>query len=150
VRITGAADSPRVTVQVATTDGDAGSWVARGTFAFAVDAQTKPELRVALAAQRLGTGVLERLVRARLTKGQRVKGKETYKLQIDNVSPLVLDGVALAGPAGAAEDVVPFAALSGLSIAPRRSLTLSATPGIVEQLKLKKGVRVVAADLSAL
>ena len=41
-------------------------------------------------------------------------------------------------------------ALAGICIAPRRRMTVPATGEVVEQLGLKKGVRVVAIDLSGL
>jgi hypothetical protein len=88
-------------------------------------------------------------VRAQLTKAGKVKGKDAFKVRIDNASPLVLNGLALAGPVSAGKDAQAVA-LAGLSVAPRRSLTVNATPELVERLGLKTGIRVVAADLSGL
>ena len=49
-------------------------------------------------AEQLAEGIAGRLVRAQVTKGKKVKDVQTYKLRIDNASPLLLNGVALAGP----------------------------------------------------
>ena len=77
-----------------------------------------------------------------------VKGKQTYKIRIDNASPLLLNGVAVQGTLGAPND--PPKVLAGISIPPRKNLTVPATGEMVEQLGLKKGIRIIAADLSGL
>ena len=96
-------------------------------------------------------GILSRLVRAQLTKGPKVKGKDIYKLRIDNASPLILNGIGVKGAAGQEGD--PVRELSGICIAPRHSFTVPVSEGVVKLLELKKGtsgVRVIAADLSGL
>jgi hypothetical protein len=49
-------------------------------------------------ADALAEGLLGRLVRAQLIKGPRVNGKATYQIRVDNASPLILNGLVLAGP----------------------------------------------------
>ena len=96
----------------------------------------------------LAEGVLSRLVRAQLRRGPQVKGKPTYQVRIDNASPLILNGLAVLGT-GTAEGETPKE-LSGICISPRRSMTVPATEEVVKTLNLRKGIRVVAADLSGL
>ena len=96
----------------------------------------------------MAEGVLGRLVRAQLSKGPRVKGKDTYKVRIDNASPLILNGLAVAGTSKK-EGELPKV-LHGISIPPRKSMTVPASTEVVDQLGLRAGVRVIAADLSGL
>jgi hypothetical protein len=103
-------------------------------------------------AMRLGdevaAGLLERLVRLRLSDGPKVKGKPTFRIKIVNDSPLILNGLALAGSQAHADR--PPSVLPGLSLPPLKSLTVPATSELVERLNLKDGVRILAADLSGL
>jgi hypothetical protein len=69
-------------------------------------------------------------------------------VRIENASPLVLNGLAVLGT-GAAEGEAARE-LSGICVAPRRSMIVPATEEVVKSLNLKKGIRVVAADLSGL
>ena len=80
--------------------------------------------------------------------GPQVKGKPTYQVRIENASPLILNGLAVLGT-GDAEGEAPKE-LSGICVAPRRSMTVPATEEVVKALGLRKGIRVVAADLSGL
>ena len=99
-------------------------------------------------ADSLAEGLLNRLVRMQLLKGPREKGKLTYRLRIDNASPMLLNGVAALGMESG-KDEEPRV-LSGVSIPPRRSLTVPASEEVVKKLGLKHGVRIVALDLSGL
>ena len=112
-------------------------------------AEEQTELRTALLADAMAEGVLSRLVRAQLTKGPRVQGKETYRIRLDNVSPLVLNGVALTRSERDGAEARPTG-LAGISLPPLKSLTLPATAEVVDRLGLKDGVKTIAADLSAL
>ena len=80
--------------------------------------------------------------------GPRVKGKETYRIRIDNASPLVLDGLTLAG--SAPDPTEKPSLLLGISLPPRKSLAVPASAEVVNRLRLKQGVRVQAVDLSGL
>ncbi len=144
----------RLNARVLSSDGQAATWVSVGTFAVDVPAAARTEgakadaPRAPRLADAVADALLSKLVRARLSKGPRVKGKETYRVRVENGSPLILNGLALAGS--------PFSfkstpsALAGLSLPPGKALTLPATADMVERLGLKNGVRVVAADLSGL
>jgi hypothetical protein len=92
--------------------------------------------------------VLSRLVRAQLRRGPTVKGKPTYQVRIENASPLILNGLAIAG--AATKEAEPPKELAGICVAPLGSMTVPATEEVVRTLNLKKGIRVVAADLSGL
>jgi hypothetical protein len=92
--------------------------------------------------------VLDRLVRAQLSKGPIVKGKPTYKIQIDNASPLILNGLSVRGTLASADDAPKV--LAGISLPPSKKMTVPATGEVVDQLELRKGITVVAVDLSGL
>jgi hypothetical protein len=140
---------PEATVNVATTDGDAASWVAVGKFALPVSVKDgQPE--AAKFADALAEGLLGRLVRAQVSRtGSMVKGKALYKLRIDNASPLILNGLAVLGAGKTKVEATPKV-FAGISISPRKSMTLPVTGDVVDQLGLRKEIRVIAADLSGL
>jgi hypothetical protein len=139
---------PEATVHVATTDGEAASWVAVGKFDLPVTvSQGKPE--AAKFADALAEGLLGRLVRCQLSKAGVVKGKTLYKIRIENASPLILNGLAILGNGTTKVEATPKV-LSGISVSPRKSMTVPATSDTVDELGLRKGVRVIAADLSGL
>jgi hypothetical protein len=135
-------------VQVGISDGEVRSWQPSGRFTLALirDSETG-RLDGARFADALAEGILSRLVRTQLSKGPTVKGKLTYRLRIDNASPLILNGLAVEGQEETGESAK---ILSGICISPRKSMTVPATEEVVRALRLKKGVRVTAADLSGL
>ena len=81
-------------------------------------------------------------------RGPTVKGKATYQVRIDNSFAA---GAQRSGGTGnrTKTDEQPKE-LSGICIAPRRNMTVPATEEVVKTLGLRKGIRVVAADLSGL
>jgi hypothetical protein len=149
IELVGAAEGVEARVQVAKSDGAATAWAAVGKFTLPVG---RKDGRVEGAAfgDALAEGILGRLVRAQMSKGPLVKGKPTYKIRIDNASPLILNGLAVQGALGRADD--PPKVLAGISIPPSRNMTVPATGEMVEQLGLKvgAGIRLIAADLSGL
>ena len=56
------------------------------------------------------------LVRVQLSRGPRVKGKESFKIKIVNDSPMILNGLALGGHEVSAE--TPPSVLAGLCPSP--------------------------------
>ena len=96
----------------------------------------------------LAEGTLNRLVRVQLSKGVKEKNKMHYQLRIDNASPLVLNGLAAVGMASKPDEMAKV--LSGISLSPRRSMSVPASEEVVKSLGLKKGVRLMALDLSGL
>ncbi|MGB0070491.1 MAG: hypothetical protein WBQ11_20900 [Isosphaeraceae bacterium] len=135
------------TVQVVCSDGSASKWVPFGKFSLPLTAGTE-KFEAAKFGEALAEGVLSRMVRAQYMRGPTVKGKATYQVRIDNASPLVLNGLAVLGTETKTEEQPKE--LSGICIAPRRSMTVPATEEVVKTLGLRKGIRVVAADLSGL
>ena len=136
-------------------------WVALGMFRIKLaDLKTKADssgaatsaLSTETKSARLGdavaAGMVGRLVRVNLSRGPKVKGKDTYKIKIVNSSPMVLNGLALGG-AEARDDAAP-SVVAGMSLPPLKSLTVPASAEMVGRLHLKDGVRVFAADLSGL
>ena len=81
-------------------------------------------------------------------KASTEKGRLTYGVRIENVSPLLLNGIAAVGIEGD-EKQAPHV-VAGMSIPPRRSMTFPATEEAVKQLGLRRGIRITALDLSAL
>jgi hypothetical protein len=134
-------------VQVFSSDATTENWVPFGKFTIPLRGQEGRWDLVGLADE-LAEGLLNRLVRVQLIKGAREKGKLTHRLRIDNASPLRLNGVAALGVTSK-EDEAPRV-LSGISIPPHRSLTVPAGEEVIKALGLKKGIRVVAIDLSSL
>ncbi|MFO0957734.1 MAG: hypothetical protein U0800_09780 [Isosphaeraceae bacterium] len=152
-------------VQVQTTDARGIAWTSAGKFALAIDGEP------AAWGDRIAEGVLGRVVRVQLSKGPKIKGKDSYRVRIENASPFVLAGLALGslefGKASAVtvaevkgDKAAPDAevtdpkqvpsVLGGLAIPPRRNYTVGATAEVVEGLGLKSGVRLLAADLNGL
>jgi len=134
-------------VQVTSSDATAQNWVPFGKFTLPVK-KAGGKFDAMQFADGLAEGVLNRLVRAQLTKGPRVKGKLTYQLRIDNASPMVLNGLAVLGTVSKSDEAPK--PLSGISISPWRSITVPAEEQVVKTLGLKQGVRVMSIDLSGL
>jgi hypothetical protein len=134
-------------VQIASSDATAKTWVPFGKFSLPV-AAVKGKFDTVKFVDGLAEGVLNRLVRTQLSRGPREKGKETFKVRIDNASPLILNGLAVLGTENK-DDVIPKV-LSGIAISPQRSMTVPASEEFVKKFGLKKGMKVVALDLSAL
>jgi hypothetical protein len=134
-------------IQVFATDGAARNWVAFGKFSTPVK-EKSGKLELSPFCEEMSEGILNRLVRAQLSKGVKDKGKMHYEIRVDNASPLVLNGLAALGAASSADEQPKV--LVGICIAPRRSLTVPASEEVVKELGLKKGIRLVGLNLSGL
>ncbi len=136
-------------MQVSSSDALAGAWVNFGKFTLPVT-QENGKAEVMRMADGLSEGILNRLVRAQIIKGSATKdkGKLVYQLRIDNASPLVLNGLAMLGTASK-DDEMPKV-LPMISVSPRKSLTVPTSEDVVRNLGLKKGIKLVALDLSGL
>jgi hypothetical protein len=134
-------------VRVSSSDPTARGWIPFGKFSLPL-ARDSGKVDARRFADALAEGILHRLVRAQLIKGLSEKGKRTYQLRIDNASPLILNGLAVLGTASGPDEAPKV--WSGISIPPRRCMTLPASEEVVKTLGLKKGIRVVAIDLSGL
>jgi hypothetical protein len=147
VQLVGAAAGTEARVQVAKSDGEAKAWVPVGKFTLPVGRKDDKVEAVAFA-DALAEGILGRLVRAQMSKGPVVKGKPTYKIRVENASPLILNGLAIQGAVGQTDDQPKV--LAGISIPPFKNMTVPATGEMVDQLGLRKGIKIIAADLSGL
>jgi len=136
-----------VQVQLTGSDASARAWVPLGKFTLP-SVKDQGTVDAAKLADDVAEGLLTRLVRVQLVKGARVKGKLTYRLHINNVSPLRLNGLAAVGLESHEDEKARV--LSGISIPPRRSMNVPASEEVVKQLGLKHGIRVTAVDLSGL
>jgi len=134
-------------VQVMGSDSAARNWVPYGKFTLPVG-KVQDQAGTARFADALTGEVLNRLVRAQLTKGPRVKGRLSYQLRIENVSPLILNGLSLVGPPSKTAEEPKV--LMGISIPPGKNLTVPASEEAVKTMGLKEGIRVMALDLSGL
>jgi hypothetical protein len=150
VQLSGTSEKPEAVVLVAVSDNTGRKWVSSGKFTLALPRTEGGEMKAAGVADALASGLLERLVHVALLK-EKVrdkKGNLVYKIRIDNASPLVLNGLMLVGNDPEAKGVPTT--LLGISVAPRKNLTVPATQDAVDRLGLQKGVRAFAADLSGL
>jgi hypothetical protein len=136
-------------VQVTGSDRTARNWVAFGKFTQPTVVENGKLDQVKLADS-LAEGILNRVVRAQVIKGsaQKDKGKLVYQIRIENASPLILNGVAFVGTASAPDEMPKL--LSGIAIPPGRSMLVPTPEESVKTLGLKKGIKVLALDLSGL
>jgi len=134
-------------VQVTSSDAAARNWVPFGKFRLPL-VQDHGTWDAPRFVDGLTEGILNRLVRAQLSKGVKDKGKMHYQVRIENASPWILNGLAVVGTASK-EDEAPKV-LWGICVSPRRSLTVPASEDVVKSLGLKKGIKLVALNLSGL
>ena len=134
-------------VQIFSSDSMGQDWSPSGKFTLPVP-KVDGKFDKARFADSMAEGVLNRLVRVQLSKGPRERGKLTYQLRIENASPLILNGLSVVGPPS--KTVEEPKVLLGITIPPRKSLTVPASEDAVKTLGLKQGIRVMAVDLSGL
>jgi len=142
-------DNHEALVQLSSSSDDATSWVPVGKkFSIPlIDDQSRPK-KTSEVVNALAQEILDHLTNARLIAGPKVQGKPTFQIRIDNASPLILNGLALAGVDKKAD--TPPSVLSGIGLPPHRSMTVPVGTEMIERLSLKKGARLVAADFSDL
>jgi len=140
-------DNELAQAQVLSSDPSAYSWVTVGKVQVNLKDDQGKNRKPIEVADALAEGLLSRVTEVTLVEGPKVKGKPTYKIQILNNSPFVLNGLALAGKE--AKETQP-AALAGFCVAPHKTLTVPASGELVQRLGLKDGIRLLAADLSGL
>jgi len=140
-------DNELAQAQVLSSDAPAHSWVTVGKVQVKLRDDQGKNRKPIEVADALAEGLLSRVTEVTLVEGPKVKGKPTYKIQILNNSPFVLNGLALAGKE--AKETQP-AALAGFCVAPHKAMTVPASGELVQRLGLKDGIRLLAADLSGL
>jgi hypothetical protein len=136
-------------VQVSVSDESGSAWRPVGKYSLDLspNADGSP-ITASVAGDALAEGLLSRLAAVRLKKGKPVDGHATYKIEINNASPLILNGLAVSG-VGAPKDAQP-SVLVGVSIPPHKNMVVPATAELVNRLQLAKGIKLLAADLSGL
>ncbi len=166
VQLAGTTAAPTARVEFRTGNGEGTAWAEATSFVIGADRVNgrpgdaasqgaealKVDARALRTADAVASGLLERLTIARLLKGPRVKGKDTYAIQVKNLSPFVLSSVAVGGleaPQAGSKDETG-GVLEPVFVAPGRIATLHTVKDVVDALKLKKGVRAIGADLSGL
>jgi hypothetical protein len=134
-------------VQLTGSDPTARDWVPFAKFTLPASAAAGEAESLKLA-DAVAEGLLSRLVRAQVVKGAREKGKLTHRIRIENLSPMALTGIAMVGIENNNEEKARV--LAGISIPPRRTMTIPASEGLIKELGLKQGIRLTALDLSGL
>ena len=129
---------------------NASGWLPFGKFSLPITREAG-KFKVDEFADSLTEGILNRLVRAQLTKGPKTTGKDAYRLRIDNARRSSSTAWVSREP----QRMITSRRerLSEMCIPPRRSFTVPVSESVVKLLELKKGasgVRVVAVDLSGL
>jgi hypothetical protein len=147
VRIVGDAAQPEALVFVAATNGRR-QWNSLGKFSLPVATDEAGKRDLTKFTDALAEGLMNHLVRARLIRGRKLEGVVTYRIEVTNLSPLILNGVAVAGTLSKPSEPPRF--LLGVALPPQAGATLSVSPGAVENYGMKKGLRLVGLDLSAL
>jgi hypothetical protein len=135
-----------VLVQVRVTDFSA-SWVSAGKFSIPLASAGGIPPSASQLAEEWAEGLLSRVVRVQLTHDAQASSEKPYRIRIENASPFVLHGLALAGPRPTTE---PAPILPDLSLPPRRSITVPISSALIERSRLKGGIRAYAARLLAL
>jgi len=135
-------------VQYSSTHARDNAWLPLGKLELPLLRKDNTARPAAELADDLAESLLGRLVDATLIE-KKSRGKTAYSLRIDNASPLILNGLSLTGETAQADTAVP-SSLAGLTLPPHRSIAMPASGDMVQRLGLKRGVKPIAADLSAL
>jgi hypothetical protein len=157
LKLAGTATRPEAVALLRVSDPTGRAWVDSGKVSLALPraeaGKEKETLAPALVADGLAAGLLDRLVRVKLLKDlsrdERGRNVMSFRLRIENASPLVLQGLTIVGQPAGDKPAVP-ATLLGLAVSPRKDLTVPASAQAVKELGLRGGVRAYAADLSGL
>jgi hypothetical protein len=157
VQLIGTAEKPEASVQLATTDASGTAWTAVGKFSLPVVRDELGKIKSEEFGDALAEQLLKRLVKVTVKKTSAAAGSlippapkanNLYTIRVENYSPLLLNGVAVTGAGAKPSEPAKF--LVGISLAPRRSLSLPASGEAVERFGLKQGIKVLALDLSGL
>jgi hypothetical protein len=132
---------------VRASDDSGTSWVSAGKFSTILASDDGRDLASDELVNAWSEGLIERLVRVRLQKAAKVDRKVMFRIRIDNASPLILNGLTLAG---ASADGTASSTLAGFSVPPRKSFAAPASTEVVQRLALTNGLRIRAVDLSGL
>jgi len=155
VQFAGTAEKPEASVQLAMTDATGLAWTKSINFALPVAKDDAGKPKAEAFGDALAEEVIKRLVAVKVTKSnsggpipKSPRDADLYTIRVENYSPLILNGVAVIS--AVAKPSEPAKVLLGVSISPRRNLSIPATGKSIEQIGLNKGVKVIALDLSGL
>jgi hypothetical protein len=136
-------------VQLSTSDETGTAWKPVGKYRLDLTPNADGSLLTpSEVAEAVAEGLLSRFADIRLIEGKKIQGRPSYQIRIDNASPFILNGLALTGIK--ADPKTPPSVLAGFSVPPHKNLTVPASAELIERLSLKKGVKLFAADFSAL
>ena len=159
VQVQGTVEKPEALVQLATSDAQASAWTAVGKFTLPLTLKDG-KLDEAAFGDALADELLKRLVKVAIKhpsaqasgtlipRTAKQQEKVAYTVQVDNYSPLMLNGIALVGTG--AKETDPLRVLAGIALSPRRRMSLPVSGHTAEAFGLKAGVKVMALDLSGL
>ena len=144
IRVNGTSAEPELVVELASSDDRGEAWTPVGKFSIPVVRDATGRLDPAKFGDALAEGLVDRLVVAtlRTARGSKPKAKEHFTIQVENRSPLILNGITLSGADVRPDE--PARSLVGIGVAPRRSFALPASADAVEKAGLKRGLRVAA------
>ncbi len=149
IQVAGSAEKPEALVQLACSDGSGSAWAPAGRFELPIALDDAGSAKLEGLGDGLAEGLLQRLVGVKLARAKSGAPKaQAYSIRLENYSPLMLNGIALAG--SAAKPSEPAKALLGIALSPRRTMALPASAEAVERFGLKDGIKVLALDLSGL
>ncbi|WP_422931808.1 hypothetical protein [Singulisphaera sp. PoT] len=139
-------DGCAASVRILAADEAGNAWVEMGEFSMPLLAEDGTARGAAELADAWAELLLSRMVRAQFVRG--ASGKDHDVIRIENRSPMVLKGLTLDGrkaPPGARPST-----LIGISLPPRKGMSVSVSAEVVRRLGLRQGVHVSAANLSGL
>jgi hypothetical protein len=150
VQLSTSSGTDQATVLLSVSDSSGRGWNESGKFTLDLQDGAKPEKQAASLADRMAGGLLERLVHVTLVRQTKSKAREKqpFQIQIENASPLVLNGLSIVG--SSEKDPTPPATLIGIALSPRKRLMVPASRESVERLHLGGGIHAYAANLSGL
>ena len=123
-------------------------WVPAGELTLKLNQTDAGKMTTDALIDRLAEAVLTKLVHVKLVAGPKSKGKASYRIRVENASPMILKGISLTGLDAKAD--VPPSTLLGITLPPHRSLDLPARAEVIERLKLQKGIELLGIDLGTL
>jgi hypothetical protein len=142
-------DESGILAQLSASNESATGWTATGKTTIPLNDKDGKALSADQLLDSLAEKILSRVTEARVVQTRSSKGKPSYQIRIHNVSPFILNGIGMTGTSNDGKDA-RLTALAGFTIPPHKSHAFPASAEMIESVGLKTGIRLVAADLSAL
>ena len=142
-------DADEIMVQVSASNEGSTAWVPVSKIARGSRGEGRRGPARGRAIDRIAGGVLGRVLDAKLIPVAKAKGgKPTYRIRIDNASPLILNALTLSGPEAGKDSPRTPSCLAGFSLPPHRSMSLPISEDAVQRLGLQSGIQLLEADLT--